>query len=280
MKDDFFSSGEVVKSVFKGIEQSHGRGKLIGLPTGFQALDELTGGLYPYSLTIIAGRPAIETLFCMNVAMNVALKENLPVAIFSEKTSKEFLVLRMICSKAGLTPWKFIEGSMHKSDWAKLTGAASHFSKAPIYIDDSLNSASEIRKKAIRLNRRIKEGLKLIIIDYLQLMKQPHDPQEIRDILTTLDDLSKILEIPVVVTSQVRRPSENEQDKRPGMEDLSDPAAIERYAEEIFFLYRDEIYNQAEEDPHKGIAEVIVAKHRKGVTGTVELKFQQRVSKI
>lgn len=281
MIEDFSTSGEVIKNIFKGIECVLTEGDSIRLPTGFRALDDLTGGLYPCGLTIIAGRPGIgKTAFCMNIAASVALKEKMPVAIFSQGMSNEDLMLIMLGQNAGLNPRKIKDGRMHESDWAKLTVAAGRFSEAPIYIDDSLNTVTEIRKKAAGLNSRLKNGLKLVVIDCLQLMTLPDDSEEINNTLNGLGTLGNVLKVPVVATIQSRETAENRENKRPTIQDLPSSAAIERYAEEIFFLHRDEVYNQAEDNPRKGIAEIIFAKHRNGIAGTVELRFCKEVQRF
>lgn len=278
MIEDFSSSGEVIKNVFKGIECALTKGDLIRLPTGFRALDELTGGLYPCGLTIIAGRPGIgKTAFCMNIATSVALKDKMPVAIFSQGMSKEDILIIMLGQNAGLNPRKIKDGRMHESDWAKLTVAAGCLSEAPIYIDDGLISVSDIRKKAAGLNDRLKKGLKLIVID---IMTQPDNSEGLSDILNGLGTLGNVLKVPVVATIQSREMAENLEPKRPAMQDLPSSTAIDRYAEEIFFLHRDEVNNQAEDDPKKGIAEITVIRHKKGISGTVELRFCKEVQRL
>lgn len=271
MIEDFSTSGEVIKNIFKGIECVLTEGDSIRLPTGFRALDDLTGGLYPCGLTIIAGRPGIgKTAFCMNIAASVALKEKMPVAIFSQGMSKEDLLIIMLGQNAGINPRKIKDGRMHESDWPKLTAAAGCLAEAPIYIDDGLISVSDIRKKAAGLNDRLKKGLKLIIVD---LMTQPDNSEGLSDILNGLATLGNVLKVPVVATIQSKETAKNRENKRPALQDLPSYTAIDRYAEEIFFLHRDEVHNQAEDDPRKEIAEITVIRHKKGISGTVELRF-------
>ena len=217
-----------------------------------------------------------KTSLALSLAQHVGIHEKLPVAVFSLEMSKEQLVLRMLCSEAGVDNSKVRTGFLAERDFPRLVDAASRIAEAPIYIDDTpALSVTAMRAKARRLNREA--PLSLIVVDYLQLMRSPlykqNREQEIADISRSLKALAKELDIPVVALSQLNRAVESRHDKRPIMADLRESGAIEQDADLIGFVYRDEVYN-GEESPDKGIAEIIVAKHRNGPVGTIRLGFQ------
>jgi replicative DNA helicase len=268
----------VIKDSFKTIERLYEKKEMIaGLPTGFKDIDKITSGLQPSDLIVVAGRPSMgKTSFCLNIASHVALKMKTAVAVFSLEMSKEQLVTRMLCSesKVDSSLLRGGAGEIKEEDWYRLTRAAGELSEAPIFIDDSPQITTlEMRAKARRL--KMSQNLGLVMVDYLQLMqnrgKYESREREISDISRSLKALAKELNVPVIALSQLNRGVESRNDKRPQMSDLRESGAIEQDADLIAFIYRDELYNKDTEE--KGIAEIIVAKHRNGPTGVAKLAF-------
>jgi len=278
VKPSFFCIRDVVKESFKTIERLFKKKELItGVPSGFKELDRMTAGFQPSDLIIIAGRPSMgKTAFCLNVAQYAAIENKIPVAIFSLEMSKEQLVIRMLCSEAHVEGTRLRTGFLNESDWPKLTIAAGNLSEAPIYIDDTAAlSVLELRAKARRL--KAEHGLGMLIIDYLQLMKGrtrvESRQQEISEISRSLKALSKELAIPVIAVSQLSRKTEERTGNKPQLSDLRESGAIEQDADLILFIYRDEVYNRAEDNPNRGKAEVIIGKQRNGPIGKIDLAF-------
>ena len=283
VKPTFYSIREIVKESFKTLEKLYEKKELVtGVPSGFKELDQRTAGFQPSDLIIVAGRPSMgKTAFCLNVAQYAAIEKRTPIAIFSLEMSKEQLVIRMLCSEAGVEGTRLRTGFLNESDWPKLTLAAGNLSDAPIFIDDTAAlSVLELRAKARRLNAE--HGLGLIIIDYLQLMKGririESRQQEISEISRSLKALSKELNIPVIAVSQLSRKTEERTGNRPQLSDLRESGAIEQDADLILFLYRDEVYNRAEDNPNRGKAEVIIGKQRNGPIGKIELAFLDKIT--
>jgi len=219
----------------------------------------------------------------LNMAQNAAVRAKIPVAIFSLEMSKEQLVQRMLCGEAMVDQQRVRTGELLDTDWPKLTRAVGPLSDAPIFIDDTVGiTLVELRSKARRL--KVEHNLGLIVIDYLQLLsvgvgkKTESRQQEVAQISRTLKGLARELKVPVVALSQLNRGVEQRQDKRPIMSDLLESGAIEADADVVSFIYRDEYYNHDSEK--KGIAELIIAKHRNGPVGTVELGFLKEFTKF
>ena len=278
VRPSFFSLKDIIKSSFKTIERLYEKRQLItGVPTGFTKLDELTSGLQPSDLIIVAGRPSMgKTAFALDIAAHAAVEGGIPSAIFSLEMAKEQLALRMLCSEAKVDAHRLRGGFLSESDWPKLTRAAGSLSEAPIFIDDTPGlSALEMRAKSRRLKAEHKLGL--VVVDYLQLMRGRLDSdtreQEISDISRSLKALAKELHVPVIAISQLNRRVEERGDKRPQLADLRESGAIEQDADVIIFLYRDEVYNKSEDNPNKGKAEIIIGKQRNGPTDKFELTF-------
>ncbi len=278
VRPSFYSLKEILKSSFKTIEKLYEKKQIItGVPTGFTKLDELTSGLQPSDLIIVAGRPSMgKTTFALNIAQHAAIEAGITCAIFSLEMAKEQLALRMLCSEAKIDAHRLRGGFLSENDWPKLTRAAGKLSEAPIFIDDTpAISVLEMRAKARRL--KSEHNLGLIVVDYLQLMRGRTDSetreQEISDISRSLKALAKELNIPVVALSQLNRRVEDRGDKRPQLADLRESGAIEQDADVIIFLYRDEVYNRSEDNPNKGKAEIIIGKQRNGPTDKFELAF-------
>ena len=256
---------------------------ITGVPTGFADLDYKTSGLHNSDLILVAARPAMgKSAFVLNIAANAALKANVPVAIFNLEMSKEQLVNRMLCSEAMVDSNKVRTGKIEEEDWVKLATALGPLSEAPIYIDDTPGiSIMEIRAKCRKL--KMEKNIGMVIIDYLQLVqgsgkRNASREQEISEISRSLKILAKELDVPVIALSQLSRAAEQRQDHRPMLSDLRESGAIEQDADIVMFIYRDDYYNENSEK--KNIAEITLAKHRSGSTGTVELLWLGNYTKF
>ena len=268
----------IVPKAFAMVEQLFKRKELItGVPSGYTEIDRMTAGLQPSDLIIIAARPSMgKTSFAMNIAQHAALVEKIGIAVFSLEMSKEQLVMRLLSSVGRIDSQRIRTGKLRSEDWPKLTRAVGMLSEAPIYIDDTpAISVLEMRAKIRRLASQ--QPIGLIIVDYLQLMRGRSDienrTQEISEISRSLKALAKEHNVPVIALSQLNRSLESRTDKRPMMSDLRESGAIEQDADVICFIYRDEVYNKSEDNPEKGIAEVIIGKQRNGPTGVSRLTF-------
>ena len=278
IKPSFFPIGEIIEDNIDALEERQGNKALVtGIATGFTKLDELTAGLQKSDLIILAGRPSMgKTAFALNIAKNAAVDDSSAIAIFSLEMSKEQLSFRMLSSEARIDSSRLRRGFITQDDWIRITDAAGILSQAPIFIDDSANiSVMEIRAKARRLKREHNIGL--VIIDYIQLMKGRASAErrdlEVSEISRSLKALAKELNVPVLALSQLNRKLEERSDKRPQLADLRESGALEQDADVVAFIYRDELYNREENNPHKGKAEIILAKQRNGPTGTAILTF-------
>src|SRR6185369_551956 len=255
-----------------------------GVTTGFADLDRLTAGLQPSDLVIVAGRPSMgKTALCMNIAENAALKADAGVAIFSLEMSKEQLAMRMLCSQAHVDLKRVRTGHLNDSEFGELAKAAANLSEAKIFIDDTpALTVLELRAKARRLSRDPHANLKLVIVDYLQLMRSSEGKdsreQEISEISRSLKALAKELHLPVLALSQLNRQVESRHPPIPRLADLRESGAIEQDADVIVFLYREEYY--VDDSDKKGVADIIVAKQRNGPTDTVELTFLREITRF
>ena len=266
---------DVLVESFTKLEELYNRKQHItGVPSGFTELDYRTAGFHGSELILIAARPAMgKTAFALNIATNAAIKANVPVAIFSLEMSKEQLVNRIMCSESMVDSNKVRTGKLEEDDWTKLAGSIGPLSEAEIYIDDTPGiNIMEIRAKCRKL--KLEKNIGMVVIDYLQLIqgtgkRNGSREQEISEISRSLKILAKELNVPVIALSQLSRAAEQRPDHRPMLSDLRESGAIEQDADIVMFLYRDDYYNQDSEK--KDIAEVIIAKHRGGSTGTVEL---------
>ncbi len=267
----------IIPGAFETVEQLYKRKELItGVPTGYTEMDKMTAGLQPSDLIILAGRPSMgKTSFAMNIAQHAAQVEKIAVAVFSLEMSKEQLTMRLLSSAGRIDSQRIRTGKLHDEDWPKLTRAVGMLTEAPMYIDDTAAiSVLEMRAKVRRLSARSPLGL--IVVDYLQLMRghsTENRTQEISEISRSLKAMAKELNVPVIALSQLNRGLESRTDKRPMMSDLRESGAIEQDADVICFIYRDEVYNKADDNPNKGLAEIIIGKQRNGPTGTVKLTF-------
>ncbi|MGE5624794.1 MAG: replicative DNA helicase [Bacillota bacterium] len=253
----------------------HADSHVTGVATGLNRFDDMTAGLQPGDLVIIAGRPSMgKTSFAMNIAENAAIGNQVPTAIFSMEMSGEQLAMRLISSLGRIDQQKVRTGKLDDIDWKRVSSAISIMSKAPMYIDDTgALTPTELRARARRLKRD--HNLGLMVVDYLQLMQVPGTREnratEISEICRSLKGLARELKVPVIALSQLNRSVEQRDDKRPIMSDLRESGSIEQDADVIVFIYRDEVYNKDSED--KGVAEIIIGKQRNGPTGTVRATF-------
>ena len=251
-------------------------GSITGASTGFTDFDEMTSGLQPADLIIVAGRPSMgKTAIAMNMAENIAIKGDKPVAIFSMEMPGDSLAMRMMSSLGRIDQHKVRTGKLGDDEWPRLTSAINILAEAKLFIDDTpALTPSDVRSRARRLAREHGQ-LGLIVLDYIQLMQSPgsgeNRVQEISDISRSLKALAKELNVPVVALSQLNRNLEQRPNKRPVMSDLRESGSIEQDADVIVFIYRDEVYN--EDSPDKGVAEIIISKQRNGPIGTFRLTF-------
>lgn len=255
---------------------------LTGLTSGFVDLDRITSGWQKSDFIILAARPAMgKTALALNMAQNAAMATKQPVAIFSLEMSKEQLVNRMISSLAEIDQQTLRNGRIFGDDWIRLVNAVAPLGDAPVYIDDTpAISVREVRAKARRL--KTEQGLSLIIIDYLQLMgstgRVESRQQEVSQISRSLKALARELDIPIIALSQLSRSVEQGQEKKPSLSHLRESGSLEQDADIVMFIYRDEYYN--EDSDKKGQAEIIIAKHRNGATGSVDLSFRKEFTKF
>jgi replicative DNA helicase len=264
-------------------------GEVTGVETGFEDLDRLTTGFHKSDLIILAARPAMgKTAMALNAIWHASGERKMPVAIFSLEMSKEQLVQRLISQITRIPAQALRSGNVKAEDWPKLVRGVAQVSKAPIWIDDTAGvTLMEIRAKVRRLASQLNVAggmpLSLVVVDYLQLMvgqgnRAENRQQEIADISRGLKVLARDLDVPVLAIAQLSRAVEARHDKRPLLSDLRDSGAIEQDADMVMFLYRDEYYNSDSDD--KGIAEVIVGKHRNGPTGKVQLAWMEQYTKF
>lgn len=266
------------------IEEMRGKGDgVTGVSTGFSDLDRMTSGLQAGDLVIVAGRPSMgKTVLGVNFAENAALScKEKAVLLFSLEMSSESIAMRMMSSLGQIDQHKLRTGKLEDHDWAKMTSAINMLAETKIYVDDTpALTPTDMRARARRV-ARMKGGLQLIVVDYLQLMRvggADNRTHEISEISRSLKALAKELGVPVIALSQLNRSLEQRQDKRPVMSDLRESGAIEQDADLIMFIYRDEVYN--EDTPQKGVAEIIFAKQRNGPIGKERLTFMGRYTKF
>ena len=274
---------EVLDKALDHIEYLYAhKGEVTGVPTGFKDLDDLTSGLQPSDLFILAARPSMgKTQLGLNLVRFAALEKGIPSAIFSLEMSKEQLAMRLLAAEGSIDSQRLRTGHLTDEHWQRLTAALARLSEAPILIDDTpAISLMEMRARARRM--KSEHGLGLIMVDYLQLMTAPGNrenrQQEISEISRSLKALARELKVPVLALSQLSRSVESRTDKRPLLSDLRESGSIEQDADVVAFIYRDDYYNRESEKPN--ITEVILAKQRNGPVGVVELVFLKEFGKF
>ena len=271
--------GGLFNGTLEHLEEVEKRGSdLTGVSTGLRDLDKKLGGLQPSNLVVIAARPAMgKSTLALNIGTHVA-RQHGPVAIFSLEMAREEIVQRLLCSEAKVDSMKLRTGQLG-SKWPDLVKAANSLYKVPIYVDDAAQiTVTDIRAKCRRLKR--KSGLELVVVDYLQLMQgnnRENRQQEIAEISRNLKNLARELEVPVIGVSQLNRGLESRNDKRPQLGDLRESGAIEQDADVVMFIYRDDYYN---DEAQKGVADILISKHRAGATGAVKVTFAAEYTKF
>lgn len=279
---DLVPVGQILEHFFEKLDYiQHHRGQVIGVPTGFADLDKLTGGLQRSDLIILAARPSVgKTSFQLSIAHHAAIRARKVVAIFSLEMSAEQLVQRLLAMETGVDTHRLRLGYIDEQEWDAISRAFGRLAEAPIFIDDTPGiGVMELRSKARRL--MAEHGLDLVIVDYLQLMhsrRAENRVQEISEISRGLKALARELNVPVLALSQLSRAVETRSDHRPLLSDLRESGSLEQDADVVIFIYRDEIYNP--DTDKRGIAEIIVAKHRNGPTDTVHLRFFERTARF
>ncbi|MGO8716867.1 MAG: replicative DNA helicase [Smithella sp.] len=275
---------DVCQTTLNIIEENYKNKNFIsGLSTGFNDLDNWTSGLQDSELIIIAGRPSMgKTAFAVNILENVVLSD-IPAAIFSLEMSSEALMTRIFSSLSKIDSTRLRRGRVFDKDWPHLVEAVNSIGNAPLFIDDTANlTPMQLKAKARRL--KIEKDIKLIVIDYLQLMtiagKTESREREIAEISRSLKSLAKELKLPVVALSQLNRAVENRAEKRPSLADLRESGAIEQDADVITFIYRDEVYNRSEDNPERGFAEINIAKQRNGPIGAFKMRFNPELTRF
>ena len=274
---DFVPVNRAMSEAFEVLQTRYANGGgITGLPTGYEEFDQMTAGLQPTDLLILAARPSMgKTTLALNMAEYAAMKTRKGVAVFSMEMSASQLALRLISSVGRVNATRLRTGELEDEDWSRVHSAIRLLREAKVFIDDTPALSPEVlRSKARRLKRE--HDLGLIVIDYLQLMAVPGNSEnratEISEISRSLKALAKELNVPVIALSQLNRSLETRTDKRPVMADLRESGAIEQDADVIVFIYRDEYYNK-ENSQDKGLAEIIIGKQRNGPTGSFKLKF-------
>jgi replicative DNA helicase len=282
VRQGFVSMHDLVHQSFEKIERLHSQKQLItGVPMGFAELDELTSGLQPADLVIVAARPSMgKTSLVLNIAQSVGLK-GMCVGFFSLEMSKEQLFLRMLTSEARIDAHRLRTGFLGEQDWDKLSTALGTLSEARVFIDDTPSiGVLEMRAKARRL--AAEHGLHLLVVDYIQLMqargRSENRTQELAGISRSLKGLAKELNVPIVVLSQLSRAPEARSDHKPQLSDLRESGALEQDADLVLFIYREDVYGATAEN--EGIAEIIIGKQRNGPIGTVKLAFVKQYTRF
>ncbi|MFK5583149.1 MULTISPECIES: replicative DNA helicase [unclassified Serinicoccus] len=281
--EDYHALGQLIEPTMDEIEHAAGSsGEMTGVPTGFTELDELTNGLHPGQMIIIAARPAVgKSTIALDMARAAAIKHAMPTVVFSLEMSRTEITMRLLSAESEIPLQNMRKGNMRDRDWTRLAETQGRITDAPLFIDDSPNmSLMEIRAKCRRLKQR--NNLKMVIVDYLQLMSSgkrvESRQQEVAEFSRALKLLAKEIEVPVIALSQLNRGPEQRTDKKPQMSDLRESGSIEQDADVVILLHRESMYER--ESPREGEADVIVAKHRNGPTDTVVVAFQGHYSRF
>ena len=282
---DFTHIEDLLKESFERIVQLYEAGvDVTGVPSGFRDLDKITSGFQSGNLIIVAARPSMgKSALALCAAANIAVRHEIPVALFTLEMSKTEVTQRLMCSEGKVESQRLRNGKLAQDDWSRLTAACDKLMKAPIYVDDTGSvTMMDIRSKSRRLKSNT-PNLGLIIVDYLQLMTSGQSVenrvQEVSQISRQLKVLARDLDVPILALSQLSRAVEQRHDKRPILSDLRESGSIEQDADLVMFVYRDEYYNP-EDTESAGVAELILAKHRNGATGIEKLAFQKRYAKF
>ena len=281
--EDYLPLSEIMEGTLDEIEAIGSRGGgMVGVPTGFTDLDQLTNGLHPGQLIVVAARPGLgKSTLALDFARSASIKNGLTSVIFSLEMTRNEITMRLLSAEARVGLHHMRTGSLGDDDWTKLARKMSEVASAPLFIDDSPNmTMMEIRAKCRRLKQR--HDLKLVVVDYLQLMSSgkrvESRQQEVAEFSRALKLLAKELELPVVALSQLNRGPEQRTDKKPMLADLRESGSIEQDSDLVMLLHREDAYER--ESPRAGEADFIIAKHRNGPTATVTVAFQGHYSRF
>ncbi|AZC12737.1 replicative DNA helicase [Microbacterium sp. ABRD28] len=281
--EDYVPLTIAVDAAVDEIEAARGRdGQMTGIPTGFSGLDQLTNGLHPGQMIVVAARPAMgKSTLALDFARAAAIKNNMPTIVFSLEMGRSEIAMRLMSAEAAVPLQNMRKGTLDSRDWTTIASTRGRINDAPLYIDDSPNmTLVEIRAKCRRLKQRV--GLKMVIIDYLQLMtsgkRVESRQQEVSEFSRALKLLAKELQVPVIALSQLNRGPEQRADKKPALSDLRESGSIEQDADMVVLLHREAAYER--DSPRAGEADLIVAKHRNGPTDTVVVAFQGHFSRF
>ena len=281
--EDYVPLTVAVDAAVEEIEAARGRdGQMTGIPTGFEGLDQLTNGLHGGQMIVVAARPAMgKSTLALDFARAAAIKHNFPTIFFSLEMGRSEIAMRLMSAEAAIPLQAMRKGTLDQRDWTTIASTRGRINDAPLYIDDSPNmSLVEIRAKCRRLKQRA--GLRMVVIDYLQLMSSgkrvESRQQEVSEFSRALKLLAKELQVPVIALSQLNRGPEQRQDKKPAISDLRESGSIEQDADMVILLHREAAYDK--DSPRAGEADLIVAKHRNGPTDTVTVAFQGHFSRF
>lgn len=281
--EDYVGLSDSIEAAIQEIESAQKRGgEMVGVPTGFAELDDLTHGMHPGQLIILAARPAVgKSTFALDLARHAAIKANKPTIFFSLEMGRAEIAMRMLSAESQIPLQNMRKGTIGDSDWTRLAAVRGQINDAPLFIDDSPNmTLVEIRAKCRRLAQRV--GLKMIVIDYIQLMtsgkKVESRQQEVSEFSRALKLLAKELQVPVIALSQLNRRAEDTKDKKPEISHLRESGSLEQDADVVILLHREDLGQK--DHPRAGEADIILAKQRSGPTGTVVLAFQGQYSRF
>lgn len=281
--EDYVPLETAVNAAIDEIEAARGRdGQMTGIPSGFAGLDQLTNGMHPGQMIIIAARPAMgKSTLALDFARSAAIKHNMPTIFFSLEMGKSEIAMRLMSAEGSVPLQSMRKGTLDSRDWTTIAATRGRINDAPLYIDDSPNmTLVEIRAKCRRLKQRV--GLKMVVIDYLQLMtsgkRVESRQQEVSEFSRALKLLAKELQVPVIALSQLNRGAEQRADKKPALSDLRESGSIEQDADMVVLLHREAAYEK--DSPRAGEADLIIAKHRNGPTDTITVAFQGHFSRF
>ena len=282
-QDEFSAVATILTSNFLEIEDRSRGFSIAGIPVNFYDFDELTQGLQRGNLIVLGGRPAMgKTSLALNMAKNVSQRHKLPVCFFGLEMSKEQLTYRLISSEVGIESSRLRSGRLQEDEWPDLGKGIERLGELPIFITDKSHlTVDEMINKCQRIKAQQESELGLVVIDYLQLMGGPlyeSRKEELSKVVVQLKEMAKLLQVPVIVLSQLNSAIENRKNKRPMLSDIMETQSLESHADVVTMIYRDEYYDPDTED--RGIAELITCKHRNGPVGTVKLLFEPQFTRF
>lgn len=279
LETSFTNTKQILDQVFATLEERYKTGtSLTGVPTGYKQLDDLTAGMQPSELIILAARPSMgKTAFALNIALRATVQHNIPCAFFSLEMASQDLMQRMLAIYGKVDLANIRRGKLSSGDWNNLAKASEALSTAPLFIDDTPRGLTTLDLRARARRLKAQHGLGLVVVDYLQLMRSSirtdSREQEVAEISRSLKAIAKELNVPVIALAQLNRGVEQRTDKKPLLSDLRESGSIEQDADVIMFIHREDVYRKGEEHPKKGIADIIIGKQRNGAIGEVQLRY-------